>query len=64
MSQASKVSVRTDENGTMLLQFMIKIDDERSAFVEFRVLAEVEEELGSTDDEGQTTMHADATLNL
>ena len=51
LSQASKVSLRTDEKGTMQVQFLIDIDEDRKCFVDFRIVAESENEEGSTDDE-------------
>lgn len=73
MNASSRVSIRTDDLGTMAIQFMIDIGDNRNAFVEFRIVA-LSEDNGASDasdgDAGVDTdrlvlplpQHADETL--
>ena len=50
MAMASKVSIRGDEQGVLSLQFIIKVDDDRFSFVDFRFVAYIPEE-GEGDEE-------------
>lgn len=49
MREASKVSLRTDDNGTLSMQFMIPVGEGRNSFVEFRIMALDE----SSDERGE-----------
>lgn len=55
MSASEKVSIRTDEMGTLAIQFMISVGEGRHSFVEFKILAldEDEEREEADEDEGQ-----------
>ena len=55
MSIASKVSIRSDEQGVLSLQFMVEIEDGGVSFIDFRFVPFLPE-----DDEGDEEYNADA----
>jgi cell cycle checkpoint protein len=67
MVSASKVSVRADEQGVLSLQFLIEVDPtsqaepgkEGIAFVDFRIVPQIEEE-EEEEEEGESTRNDDS----
>ncbi|ORY81037.1 Rad1/Rec1/Rad17 [Protomyces lactucae-debilis] len=52
MNLSTRVSIRTDDVGTMAIQFMIDVGDNRNAFVEFRMVALDENGVESASEDG------------
>lgn len=65
MTASEKVSIRTDDLGTLAIQFMIAVGEGRHSFVEFKILALDED---GDDDEGdgdaQPSANPDETLEF
>lgn len=65
MAAAEKVSMRTDDLGTMAIQFMIGVGEGRHSFVEFKVLALDEDDEDSQDPEmTAANAHGEETLDF
>lgn len=66
MAAAEKVSMRTDDLGTIAIQFMIGVGEGRYSFVEFKALAlsEDDEEAQEDDEAPGYTNGADQTIDF
>lgn len=65
MTASEKISIRTDELGTMAIQFMIAVGEGRHSFVEFKILAlDEEEEDGSVAEQDGIQAVAEETLDF
>lgn len=61
MAASEKVSIRTDEIGTLAIQFMISVGEGRYSFVEFKILALDEDE---DEEEADQTLGPQETLDF
>lgn len=61
MKESSRISLRTDEHGTLSMQFMIAVGEGRNSFVEFRMLALDQDEAHAEVEEAN---HANETLDF
>lgn len=63
MSASEKVSIRTDELGTLAMQFMISVGEGRHSFVEFKVLA-LDEDGEQNDGDEEGPVNPEETLDF